>query len=82
MDTMNIVMSGLNAIDLVVEVLLSQLLDRHGGKYHIIKSECAQEEEVKRKKTKQEKRIEKEKKMKNMAAKAKEVTLPVYQTCH
>jgi hypothetical protein len=82
MDTLNIVMSGLNAIDLVVEVLLAQLLDRHGGKYHIIKSECAEEEEKKRKKTKQEKKLEKEKKMKNMAAKSKEIALPVYETFH
>lgn len=82
MDTLNIVMSGLNAIDVVVEVLLSQLLDRHGGKYNIIKSECAEEEEKKRKKTKLEKKLEKEKKMKNMAAKSKEAALPVYQTYH
>ena len=79
MDTMNIVMSGLNAIDLVVEVLFWQLLDRHGGKYHIVKSECEEEEEVKKKKTKQEKKLEKEKKMKSLAAKAKDaVALPVY----
>lgn len=63
LEYLNIAFTFANAVDLMLELMLSQLVDRDGGKYHIIKSECAEEEQIKRKKTKQEKKAEREKKV-------------------
>jgi len=52
----NVLLSSLNLLDLFAEMLISQLIDRTGSKYHLMKSEYEIAESIEQKKKLKEKK--------------------------